>query len=321
MSSAPTDLASPSPRELRAGDKLDGYELMELVARSGVASIFRAIYTATGETVALKVPSIQLENDADLFERVRREEEIGRRLDHPGIVKVLDTPAKSRTYVVMEYVPGKTLRELLREEKKLPTGRALEIARQLCDAVAYLHAHGIVHRSLKPENVVLTANGRLKVLGLGFALDQAARRLTWARLSSPLWQIEYLAPEQIEGRRGDARSDVYACGTILYEMLCGEVPFPRRDPFSVDPAKTFHDPRPLHELVPGIEPGLESIVLKCLRRAPRDRYATATELLDALRDPAAVPATPPAATPRLGLAAVLFLLAILAALGLLMAMT
>ncbi|MGZ6123355.1 MAG: serine/threonine-protein kinase [Myxococcales bacterium] len=310
-------------REISAGDKLDRYELRELVARSGVASIFRAVDADTGATVAVKIPSLQLESDMELFERLRREEEIGQRLEHPNIVKVLAPGHKSQMYVVMEYVAGETLREVLQRERKLSAERTLVIARQLCEALVYLHGHGIVHRNLKPENVVLTQSGQVKVLGLGFALDRSARRLTWTGLSSMLGQLEYLAPEQVAGGRGDSRSDIYACGTLLYEMLCGEVPFPRRNAYSVDPAKTFQDPRAPSQLEPGIEPGLESIILKCIQRSPRDRYETALELLRDLRDPAGAASRAPAdgQRGRLRLAMSLVFAAVVGALVLLILLT
>lgn len=310
-------------REVSAGDRLDRYDLRELVARSGVASIFKAVDADTGQTVALKIPSLQLDGDVALFERLRREEEIGQRLEHPNIVKVLAASHKSQMYVVMEFVSGKTLREVLLGEHKLSTGRALAIAGQLCEALVYLHGHGIVHRNLKPENIVLTQSGQIKILGLGFALDQSARRLTWTGLSSMLGQLEYLAPEQVAGGRGDARSDIYACGTVLYEMLCGEVPFPRRAAYSVDPAKTFQDPRPPSQLEPSIEPGLESIILKCIQRSPRDRYDDAAELLKDLRNPAGATSRvpPPPGRSRHWLPAPLVVTAILLLLGLLISLT
>jgi serine/threonine-protein kinase len=310
-------------REISAGDRLDRYELRELLARSGVASIFKAVDADSGATVALKIPSLQMESDAELFERYRREEEIGQKLEHPNIVKVLASGHKSQMYVVMEYVAGTNLRAVLHEEKKLSTEKALAIAKQLCGALSYLHGHGIVHRNLKPENIVLTQSGQVKILGLGFALDQSARRLTWTGLSSTLGQLEYLAPEQVAGSRGDARSDIYACGTILYEMLCGEVPFPGRNAYSVDPAKTFEDPRPPSELKPGIEPGLESIILKCLQRSPRDRYDSAADLLRDLRNPASAASRVPLARQRSRhrLATSLVIAAILAALALLISLT
>src|SRR5207248_151908 len=131
--------------------------------------------------------------------RFRREEEMGRRLEHPNLVRVLSPSHKSQMYVVMEYVHGESLRDLLRQAKRLPTGKAVAIAIQLCEAVAYLHGHGIVHRNLRPEKIVVSDGGQVKVLDLGIALDQAARRVTWGGLAAAIGVSGYLAPEQLRG--------------------------------------------------------------------------------------------------------------------------
>ncbi len=309
-------------RDVSTGDKLDRYEIKGLLARNGVASIYKALDTESGSTVALKVPHLQFEHDVEFLERFRREEEIGQRLEHPNIVKVLAPDHKSQMYLVMEYVDGSSLRDVLRQEGKLPVERALAIAKELCEAVAYLHGHGIVHRNLKPENVVLTERGQVKVLGFGVALDQAARRVTWAGLS-PAEISDYTAPEQIGGRRGDARTDVYACGTMIYEMLSGELPFSGAKANSVVPAKTSEEPRPLRRLESGIDPAVESIVMKCIQRSPADRYDSAADLLHDLRNPAAVTARVQPASRWSGrrLATALVVAAILAMLALLIGIT
>jgi eukaryotic-like serine/threonine-protein kinase len=270
------------------GDQIDQYQLEELVARSGMASIFKARDTLSGETVALKIPHMQFESDVVFFERFQREEEICQRLDHPNIVKVFKPRNKTGVYVAMEYVEGKSVRALLDEQRPLPQARALAIAQQICEALVYLHEHGVVHRDLKPENILLTAEGTIKILDFGIALDRAARRLTWFGLSSTLGTPDYIAPEQIGGRRGDARTDVYAAGTMLYEMLTGHLPFSGPNAFALMRAKTHDEPKPPTYYVPGFDPSLEAIILKAIARAPRDRYQSAAELLQDLRNPAAV---------------------------------
>jgi len=285
-------------REVAIGDRLDQYEILELLARSGMASIFKARDTATGETVALKVPHIQFESDVVFFERFQREEEIGRRLDHPNVIRFLRPRHKSRMYVAMELVEGKSLRATLENEHPLPVGRALAIAQQVCEALAHMHERGIVHRDLKPENILLTAAGQVKIVDFGIALDQSSRRLTWVGLSSTIGTPDYIAPEQIGGRRGDVRSDVYALGTILYEMLTGNLPFSGPNALAMMRAKTDGEPRPLTYFVPGIDAHLEAIVLKAIERLPRDRYQTATGLLQDLRNPSAVPLRDPFAPRR-----------------------
>jgi len=275
-------------REDAVGDKVDQYELTDLLARSGMASIFKAVDTKSRATVVLKIPHMQFESDVVFFERFKREEEIGQRLNHPNIVKVLTPPAKSRMYMVMEYCEGRPLRALLSERKALPTDQALAIARQVCEALVVMHGNGVVHRDLKPENVLLTETGQIKIIDFGIALDESARRLTWAGLSSTIGTPDYMAPEQIGGRRGDFRTDVYSVGMMLYEMLTGNLPFTEANAQAIMRAKTIEDPKPPSYFVPGFDPALETIILRAIQRRPRDRYDSAKELLADLRNPSAV---------------------------------
>jgi serine/threonine protein kinase len=277
-------------RDPVVGDRLDQYELTELLARSGMASIFKAIDHDSGATVALKIPHLQFESDVVFFERFRREELIGQRLDHPSVVKALKPREKSRMYIAMEFVEGRSLRAMLDQQRPLPALLALNIATQICETLVYLHSEGLVHRDLKPENVLITATGRAKILDFGIALDESARRMTWVGLSNTIGTPNYIAPEQIGGRRGDVRSDIYALGTMLYEMLTGELPFSATNVHSFMRAKTSDEPRPPSYHVPGFDPALEAVILKAIARHPRDRYPTAVDFLAHLRDPAAAPA-------------------------------
>jgi serine/threonine-protein kinase len=282
-------------REVTAGDRLDQYQLTDVLARSGMASIFKATDTASGETVALKVPHPQYESDVVFYERFRREEEIGQRVDHPAIVRVLKPIEKTRMYMAMEFVEGRSLRAIMGEEGPMAAERALAIARDVAGALAYLHDRGIVHRDIKPENILVTASGAVKILDFGIALDESARRLTWAGLSSTIGTPDYMAPEQIGGRRGDARTDVYAVGLLLYEMLTGHLPYASQNPHALLRAKANEDPKPPSVFLPTIDPSLEAIILRAIERSPRDRYPTAAELLVDLRNPSAVAARDPEA--------------------------
>ena len=278
-------------REVNVGENLDQYQLTELIARSGMASIFKAVDRLSGATVAIKVPYLQFESDVVFYGRFQREEAVGRRLDHPNIIKVLTPRHKSRMYIAMEYVDGISLRAIMRNERPLKTERALDFARQVCDAMVYMHSQGVVHRDLKPENVLVTAEGRVKIMDFGIALDESARRLTWSGLSTTIGTPDYMAPEQVSGRHGDARTDVYALGTMLFEMLTGELPFAGTNVYSMMRAKTSEDPQPPSHFVPDIDPHLQEIILRAIERSPRNRYHSAAEMLADLNAPERVQIT------------------------------
>jgi len=307
-------------RDVGVGDELDQYRLTGLLARGGMASVFEARDLASGATVVLKIPYVQYESDVVFHERFRREQEIGQRIQHPNIVRVLTPREQSRMYLAMEHVEGRPLGALLREAGPLRAGAALAIATQICDALACLHAHGVVHRDLKPENVFVTTSGQVKILDFGIALLESARRLTWAGLSHAIGTPDYMAPEQIRGRRGDARTDVYAVGTMLYEMLTGRLPY-QGEGEALLRAKGTSDATPPSAHLPGLDPALERIVLTAVERDPRDRYQNAVDLLEDLRHPAAALARGPVprparrAPPPRRLVASVVLVATLAGLG------
>jgi serine/threonine-protein kinase len=275
-------------REVNVGEQLDQYELTELIARSGMASIFKGRDLTNDATVAIKVPYLQFESDVVFYGRFQREEEIGRRLDHPNIIRVLTPRRKSRMYIAMEYIDGVSLRAMMRDKRPLDNARALDIARQVCSALVYMHSQGVVHRDLKPENILVTDSGQVKIMDFGIALDESARRLTWSGLSSTIGTPDYMAPEQVSGRRGDVRTDIYALGTMLYEMLSGCLPFEGDNVYAVMRAKTNDDPQPPSRYRPDIDPHLEELILHAIARQPRDRYGTAAEMQRDLCKPSQV---------------------------------
>ncbi|MEO7145069.1 MAG: serine/threonine-protein kinase [Bryobacteraceae bacterium] len=272
-------------KPLNVGDRLDHYRIDAVVARSGMASIFRATDLNTGVQVAIKVPHPEIECDPVLFERFQREEEIGKRLDHPGVMKVIAEEGRSRVYMVMEWVEGRLLRQVLNEQHKLPVLRAVQITLDICDALDYIHTHGVVHRDLKPENIMIDADDRIKLIDFGIAGSAGMRRLTFAKLTETMGTPEYISPEQVKGKRGDARSDVYALGIMFYEMLTGRTPFSGPNPFAVMNERLLNHPIPPRELEPSISPELQEIIYRALERDPRNRYASAAEFAADLEHP------------------------------------
>jgi eukaryotic-like serine/threonine-protein kinase len=263
---------------LEVGETLDHYLLEAEVARSGMSTLYRARDLRSGRTVAVKVPHPEMEADPVLLERFRREEEIGQEIDHPGVVKTYDGEERSRRYMVIEWVDGRLLRDILSDERKLPIDRAVALTISICDALDNLHKHGVVHRDLKPENIMVCEGDRIKIIDFGIALKEHARRITQTSLTPALGTPDYISPEQVKGQHGDQRSDIYALGAMLYEMLTGQPPFTGQNPLVVLNERVLTDPRPARELNPAISPQLQEILSRALERDPRHRYSTASEM-------------------------------------------
>src|SRR6184192_3311556 len=262
---------------LHPGDQLDHYRIEGVAARSGMASIFRGTDLRTGRPVAIKIPHPEMESDPVFFERFHREEEIGKAMDHPGVMKVIADDGRSQVYMVMEWVEGRLLRQVLNEQRKLPPERAVGIALRILEALEYLHSHGVVHRDLKPENIMIDCEDRIKLIDFGIAAKAGARRLTFSNLSQTLGTPDYISPEQVKGKRGDARSDLYAVGVMLYEMLTGRVPFTGANAFVIMNDRLLNNPVPPREIDPAISPQLQEIIYRAIERDPAKRYQSARE--------------------------------------------
>jgi tRNA A-37 threonylcarbamoyl transferase component Bud32 len=284
---------------LKPGDQLDRFEIIEPLGEGAYSETYKARDRATGQLVLIKSPNPLLFADPGIHQRFVRESEIARHLNHPGVQRSIDTgERRSEPYLALEYIEGQTLRKWLHSHRgPLPLAQAVGWGKELASALAYLHAHKIVHRDLKPENIIVTASGQLKIIDFGTALIEGARRLTWRHLTEALGTPDYMSPEQIQGERGDQRSDIYALGIMLYEFLTGRVPFEGDNYLAVMAGHLQRHPKPIRELRPEVPTELEAIVLTAMRRYPENRYQNAGELLadlDALELPAPANATAPA---------------------------
>jgi eukaryotic-like serine/threonine-protein kinase len=277
-------MATLASNSIRSGDLLDHYRLEDLVATGGMALVFRATDTKTGRPVAIKVPHPEKAGDRFTLGRFLREAQIGRKLDHPGLVKILPNSGASDRYVIMEWVEGQTLRQIIDAQGKLSPEHAVRIALAICDALVYLHRLGIMHRDLKPENVMVDTAGNIKLIDFGTAGKSNGNLGKQGRTGEAMGTPDYASPEQINGRPGDVRSDVYSLGIMLFEMLAGEVPFSGLDPVTAMNLRSRIDPPSLGELNPDIPRRLQVVVDQAIARHRAMRYASAREFSSELSD-------------------------------------
>ncbi len=280
--------------ELRRGDVLDGrFQIIEPLSRSGMAVIYKAKDAHRDhETVAVKVPHLRLESDPGFFSRFQREEEIGRRLNHPYTLKFIPVDGrKTRPYIAMEYLRGCTLAHLLAAMRPLPEKDALKIASLICEALQHMHWRGVVHRDLKPSNIMLCCDYTIRLMDFGIASDATSRRITLSGLTPALGTPDYMAPEQVSNRATDERTDIYSLGVVLYEMLTGSIPFRHENPWVAMNNRVTGDPVALRKLNPKISPEVEEIILHAMQRDPVRRYESAAAFKVELDAPEAVHVT------------------------------
>jgi eukaryotic-like serine/threonine-protein kinase len=270
------------------------YRVERSIGHGGMAQVYEGTDTVLGRTVAIKVLAPQYARDDAFVQRFRREAQAAAKLNHPGVVGVYDTGSDENVhYIVMEYVAGRTLADVLQDEGRLQPERAAEIARAVAQGLAFAHQAGIIHRDIKPANIMLTPTGEVKVMDFGIARAMSSETFTEA--ATVLGTASYLSPEQAQGEPVDARSDIYSLGVVLYEMLTGRPPFSGDSPVAVAYKHVREDPQLPSQIVPDIPPELEAIVMKAMAKNPANRYSNAQEMaadLDRFLQGQPVTATP-----------------------------
>ena len=260
------------------------YELGELIGYGGMAEVHRGRDIRLGRDVAIKLLRADLARDPSFLNRFRREAQAAAGLNHPAIVAVYDTgedisaDGTPQPYIVMEFVEGRTLRDILKTEGHLPDRRAMEIAADVCGALDFSHRSGIVHRDIKPANVMITLAGAVKVMDFGIARAVADNAATVTQTAHVIGTAQYLSPEQARGESVDARSDVYSTGCLLYELVTGSPPFQGDSPVAVAYQHVRETPPPPSSRNPGTSRAIDSIVMKALAKNTLNRYQSAGEM-------------------------------------------
>jgi eukaryotic-like serine/threonine-protein kinase len=259
------------------------YELDGVVGRGGMAEVYRARDIRLDRIVAIKTLRADLARDQIFQARFRREAQSAASLNHPSIVAVYDTGEDMASgmpipYIVMEYVDGRTVRDLLQEGHRLLPERSLEIIDGVLRALDYSHQAGIVHRDIKPGNVMVTRNGDVKVMDFGIARAMSDAQATMTQTAQVIGTAQYLSPEQARGERVDSRSDLYSTGCLLYELLTGRPPFTGDSPVAIAYQHVRENPVPPSRVDPDVPPWADAIVLKAMAKSPGDRYQTAGDM-------------------------------------------
>ena len=261
----------------------DRYELVDQLGFGGMAEVFRAKDLRLGRDVAVKVLRADLARDPSFQSRFRREAQAAASLSHPAIVAVFDTGEDGGVpYIVMELVEGRTLRDIIQTEGRLAPERAIDVVAYVCEALEYSHQAGIVHRDIKPGNVMVTNTGDVKVMDFGIARAVTASQATMTQTAAVMGTAQYLSPEQARGEHVDARSDIYSTGCLLYELLCGRPPFLGDSPVAVAYQHVREEAPPPSRYADVVGPDLDAIVLTAIAKSPAHRYQSAADMRDDL---------------------------------------
>lgn len=253
------------------------YKIIDKLGSGGMAEVYRAEDTILNRIVAIKVLHSQFATQRDFVERLRREAQSAANLNHPNIVSIHDWGSEENNYfIVMEYIEGKTLKEIIEAEAPLTPERAINIAIKACSALEFAHKREIIHRDVKPQNIVITPEGEIKVTDFGIARAGAATPMT--QTGSIMGTAQYISPEQAQGRIVQRTSDIYSLGVVLYEMLTGRPPFSGENPVSIAFKQVHEQPIPPRKINPDIPESLERVILRALAKNPADRYQSALQM-------------------------------------------
>jgi serine/threonine-protein kinase len=270
---------------LEVGTVFEGkYKILNSLGQGGFGAVFLAEDVQSNGKVVIKVPHLEQLGDPAVFERFRREVAIGKLLNHSDVPMALAISEGDPPYLVLKYVEGEQLAQVLSEKGRFPVDQAVKLVANLLDALQYCHDRGVYHRDIKPENLMLAPDGHLKILDFGIALMEGAPRVTWRGFSGLMGTPEYMAPEQIKGERGAAKSDIYAVGCLMYHLLSGSPPFTGDNPMTVMYQHMTKTPEPLTS-IKGLHPGIWAAVRRALRRRKEERYDSAEQMANDLRFP------------------------------------
>jgi len=259
----------------------DRYKLVDYLGQGGMSLVYRALDIRTGHSVAVKILKSEYNNDAEFLERFQREAHAAGRMSHHNIVNLLDVGTEGEfRYLVLEYISGNTLKDIIKEKGMLNPNTAIQITIRILSALQHAHDNGIIHRDIKPQNVLVNTNGHIKVADFGIA--RITNTKTISKGDMVIGSVHYSSPEQARGNVVEATSDIYSTGIVLYEMLTGRVPFIGDNPVTIAMQQVNAAPPPVRDLNPSVPPAIASVVMKALEKSPQRRFQSAREMADAL---------------------------------------
>lgn len=262
------------------------YEIIEKIGGGGMALVYKAKCRLLNRNVAIKILRDEFINDEEFIKKFRRESQAAASLSHPNIVNIYDVGVDKKNghdiqYIVMEYIKGKTLKDVIREKGKLTVAETIDYSIQIAEALEHAHKNHIVHRDIKPHNIMVTEDERIKVTDFGIA--RAATASTVTNTSNVIGSVHYFSPEQARGGYTDEKSDIYSLGIVMYEMITGKVPFKGDSPITVALKHIQEEIVPPRDLDNTVPIGLQNIIMRCVKKSQVDRYSTANELLNDLK--------------------------------------